>query len=75
MAFRFPDLLITATFGALSAQLSLRADANERSIDERVAGAPASQAEQETVREAFMGLAITVRRDRDTPRSDTRPDQ
>jgi hypothetical protein len=75
MAFRFPDLLITATFGTLSAQLSLRAEANERSIDAVIAGAPVSPAEQESVREAFMGLAITVRRGRDTPRSDTRPDQ
>jgi hypothetical protein len=75
MAFRFPDLLINATFGALSAQLSLRAEANERSTVQPVVGGPAPQAEQDIVREAFMGLAITVRRGRDTPRSDTRPDQ
>jgi hypothetical protein len=72
MALKFPDLLITATFGALSAQFSLRGDAHERNTDEPVVGTPASQAE--TVREAFMGLAITVRRGRDTPRSDTHPD-
>ena len=75
MAFRFPDLLITATFGPLSAQMSLRGEAHERSIDEPVVGTPAPQAEQETVRETFMGLAVTVRRGRNTPRSDTRPDQ
>jgi hypothetical protein len=73
MAFRFPDLLITATFGSLSAQLSLRAA--EPQSDEIVATAPDPQAEQEAVRKAFMGLAVTVRRDRNTPRSDTRPDQ
>jgi hypothetical protein len=71
MAFKFPGLLITATFGALSAQLSLRADANERNVGEPVAGAPAPRTQQETVREAFMGLAITVRRGRNMPvRSD-----
>jgi hypothetical protein len=75
MAFRFPDLLITATFGALSAQLSLRAEAAELNIDEPVAGTATPPAEQEPVREAFMGLAITFRRGRNTPRSDTRPDQ
>jgi hypothetical protein len=75
MAFRFPDLLITATFGALSAQLSMRAEANARNVDEPVAGTPAAEAEQETVREAFMGLAVSVRWGRNTPRSDTRPDQ
>ena len=75
MAFKFPDLLITATFGALSAQLSMRAEAHERNVGEPVAGTPASQAGQETVREAFMGLAVTVRRGRNTPRSDTRPDR
>ena len=75
MALKFPDLLITATFGPLSAQLSLRADAKERNTDELAAGAPAPPAEQDTVREAFMGLAVTVRRGRNTPRSDTRPDQ
>jgi hypothetical protein len=75
MDLRFPDLLITATFGALSAQLSMRAEAHQRNVGEPVAGAPAPQVEQETVREAFMGLAVTVRRGRNTPRSDTRPDQ
>jgi hypothetical protein len=75
MAFKFPDLLITATFGALSAQLSLRAEADERDVGEPVAGAPTAQAERETVREAFMGLAVTVRRGRHTPRSGTLPDQ
>ena len=75
MASRFPDLLITATFGALSAQLSMRAEAHERNANEPVVGTPTSQAEQETVREASMGLAVTVRRGRNTPRSDTRPDQ
>lgn len=75
MAFKFPDLLITATFGALSAQLSMRAETQERNVVEPVVGTPAPQAEQETVREAFMGLAVTVRRGRNTPRSDTRPDQ
>jgi hypothetical protein len=75
MAFRLPDLLITATFGGLSAQLSLRAEAREHSTDDHVVGTPAPQAEQDEVREAFMGLAITVRRGRNTPRSDTRPDQ
>ena len=34
MALRFPNLLITATFGTLSAQLSLRADAVALKIDE-----------------------------------------
>jgi hypothetical protein len=75
MAFRLPDLLITATLGVLSAQLALRAEAHERNTDEPVAGTPAPQAEQDEVREAFMELAITVRRGRNTPRSDTRPDQ
>ena len=75
MVFKFPHLFITASFGALSAQLSLRADAQEHNTDTPVVGAPAPQAEQETVREAFMGLAVTVRRARNTPRSDTRPDR
>jgi hypothetical protein len=73
MAFKFPDLLITATFGALSAQLSMRAEADERNGP--VVGTPAPQAEQENVREAFIGFAVTVRRGRNTPRSDSRPDQ
>ena len=75
MAFKFPDLLITATFGALSAQLSMRTETHERNVDEPVVGMPAPQVEQEIVREAFMGLAVTVRRGRNTPRSDTRPDR
>ena len=75
MAFKFPDLLITATFGALSAQLSLRGEAHERNVGEPVAGAPVPPGEREAVRETLMGLAVTVRRGRNTPRSDTRPDR
>jgi hypothetical protein len=75
MAFKFPDLLITATFGALSAQLSMRAETRKRNVDEPVGGASAPQVEQEIAREAFVGLAVTVRRGRNTPRPDSRPDQ
>jgi hypothetical protein len=87
MAFRFPHLLITATFGALSAELSLRAEAAPLEIGELDAGIPAPQAGQETVqetaqelaqetaREASMRVAITFRRDRNTPRADSHQDR
>ena len=64
MAFKFPDLMITATFGGLSVQLSMRAGADQRDIGESVTEAPGPL---ESVREAFMGLAITVRRSRNAP--------
>jgi hypothetical protein len=50
MAFKFPHLLVTATFGSLSAYLSVRADAAEVKIGKLGAAAPSPQAEQEAAR-------------------------
>jgi hypothetical protein len=50
MAFRFPHLLITASFGSLSAHLSLRADAAEVKIGKFVVAVPSPQTKPEAVR-------------------------
>jgi hypothetical protein len=52
MALRFPHLLITATFGSLSAHLSLRADAAEIRIGKFVIAAPFPRVEHEAARPA-----------------------